>query len=79
MGRKVMAGMWRRSAHAGKRVANFARQSLDVFRNPAGIAWPLARAYPGEMLEQESTRTPAVHAKSRTPMRHMVVPPFKMH
>jgi hypothetical protein len=73
-GRKVMAGMWRRSVHAGKRVANFARQSPGVLRSPAGIARPLARAYPGETLEQDSTRIPAAHAKSRMPMRHMIVP-----
>ena len=71
--RNVMDGMYRRSVHAGKRVADFERQSLDVLRT-AWVAVPLARAYPGGTSQQESARIPAANAKSRTPMRHMVVP-----
>lgn len=66
-----MAGMWRRSLHAGKRVANFWWQSTGVLLIPAGIARPLARAYPGEMLAHETARIAAAQTKSRMPMRHI--------
>jgi len=66
-----MAGMWRRSPHAGNRAANFWWQSTGVLRIPAGIARPLARAYPGEMLEHETAKIPAAQIKSRMPMRRI--------
>jgi hypothetical protein len=68
--RNVMDGMYRRSVHAGKRVADFERQSLDVLRTAWG-AVPLARAYPGETPAQDRAEIAAAETRSRTPMRHM--------
>jgi hypothetical protein len=68
--RIVMDGMYRRSVHAGRRVADFERQSLDVLRT-AWVAVPLARAYPGETPAQDRAEIAAAQTRSRTPMRHM--------
>jgi hypothetical protein len=62
--------MYRRSVHAGKRVADFERQSLDVLRT-GWVAVPLARAYPGETPAQDRAEIAAAQTRSRTPMRRM--------
>jgi hypothetical protein len=51
-------------------LSTFWWQSPGV-RIPAGIARPLARAYPGDMLEHETAKIPAAQITSRMPMRRI--------